>query len=140
MAYRFHLAASHRTRRPIWAFWRGWEPAIGLPDHREIRAGADLIDVMQSGRGHVLVYVGGGAAKPGTMLPLPYFDGRGRTIVKRSARAKPGVWFDESADMRADFPRAFGRTPGQLVAVAVSSDSDDTGGRNRATLPELCVK
>ena len=82
----------------------------------------------------------GGAAKRGSVLTLPYFDGRGRTIVKQEAGAKPGVWFNEQAGLRADFQKAFGKAPGRLVAVAVSSDADDTRGRNVAVLADLCVK
>jgi len=103
-------------------------------------AGTDLTTLLRNGRAHVLLYVWGGAAKPETVLQLPYFDGRGRTIVKRAADAKPGIWFDEHAAVRADFKRAFGKSPGHLVAVAVSSDADDTGGRNIAALADLCVK
>jgi len=103
-------------------------------------AGKDLPDLLRKGRGEVLVYVWGGSAKRGTVLQLPYFEGRGRTIVKRAATEKPGIWFDEKAAVRADFKRAFGKNPGHLVAIAVSSDSDDTGGRNVAALADLCVR
>ena len=106
----------------------------------DVKPGTDLSALMRSGRGQVLIYVWGGAAKPGTVLPLPYFEGRGRTIVKRAAETKPGVWFDEQAALRADFKRAFGKAPGQLMAIAVSSDADDTGGRNVVALADLCVK
>lgn len=99
----------------------------------------DLMDLLRRGRGDVLMYVWGGAVKPGTMLPLPYFNGRGRTVVKRAANTKSGVWFDEKVDVRGDFRRAFGRTPGHLVAIAVSSDADDTGGLNVAALADLYV-
>ena len=106
----------------------------------DAKAGTDLTTLLKKGRARVLLYVWGGAAKRETVLPLPYFDGKGRTIVKRAASAKPGVWFDEKANVRADFRRAFDKTPGQLVAIAVSSDADDTGGRNLAALADLCVK
>jgi hypothetical protein len=100
----------------------------------------DLMDLLRSERGHLMVYVWGGAARPGTVLPLPYFDGRGRTVVKRAADTQEGVWFNELADVRGDFRRAFGRPPGRLVAIAVSSDADDTGGLNDAAVADLCVK
>jgi len=105
-----------------------------------VTGNVDLMDLLQNERGHLLVYVWGGAADPGTVLPMPYFGGRARTVVKRAANAKSGVWFDEMADMRVDFRRAFGRVPGRLVAVAVSSDADDTGGLNVAALADLCVR
>lgn len=100
----------------------------------------DLMDLLRHKRGEVLMYVWGSGVKPGTMLPLPYFGGRGRTVVKRAANTKSGVWFDEKVDIRGDFRRAFGRAPGRLVAIAVSSDADDTGGLNVAAVADLCVK
>jgi hypothetical protein len=99
----------------------------------------DLMDLLRHERGYLLVYVWGGAASPETVLPLPYFGGRGRTVVKRAANTPEGVWFNEMADVRGDFRRAFGRPPGRLVAIAVSSDSDDTGGINVAAVADLCV-
>jgi hypothetical protein len=113
---------------------------FAFADPSEMKSGRDLSELLRRGRGKVLVYVWGGAAKPGTVLPLPYFDGRGRTIVKRAANAEAGIWFDQEAAVRADFTRAFGQAPGHLVAVAVSSDADDTGGRNVVALADLCVK
>jgi len=102
--------------------------------------GSDLMNLLRQERGYVLIYVWGGAARPGMMLPLPYFNGRGRTVVKRSADTPNGVWFNEEADIRGDFRRAFGNSAGTLVAVAVSSDSDDTGDSNLAALADLCIK
>ena len=100
---------------------------------------ADLMDLLRQGKGYLLMYVWGGLAAPGTILPSPNFDGRGRTIMKRAADAPMGVWFKETADLRSDFRSAFGRLPGRLVAVAVSSDSDDTGGVNIAAFADLDV-
>jgi len=113
---------------------------FAFADAADAKARTSLTSLLRSGRGQILVYVWGGMANPGTILQLPYFDGRGRTIVKRNANAKPGVWFDEQATVRRDFKRAFGNAPGHLVAVAVSSDADDTGGRNVAALADFCVK
>ncbi len=113
---------------------------FAFADAAHAEAGTDLTTLLRKKRAQVLLYVWGGAARPETVLPLPYFEGRGRTIVKRAAAAKPGTWFDEQAAVRADFKRTFGKAPGHLVAVAISSDADDTGGRNVAVLADLCVK
>ena len=113
---------------------------FAFTDPSDTKPRTDLSGLLRAGQGEVLIYVWGGAAEPGTILPLPYFDGRGRTIVKRAANARTGVWFHEQAALRADFARAFGTAPGHLVAVAVSSDADDTGGRNVVGLADLCVK
>lgn len=113
---------------------------FAFADDKEPLGNIDLMDLMRRGRGDLLMYVWGGAVKPGTVLPLPYFGGRGRTVVKRAANAKNGVWFDENVDVREDFHHAFGRRPGRLVAIAVSSDADDTGGQNVAAVADLCIK
>ena len=118
-----------RTLAVYFAFVDGPETAEGL----------DLMELLGREQGYLLMYVWGGAVNPGTVLPLPYFGGRGRTVVKRAADAPMGIWFEEVADVRGDFRRAFGRSPGRLVAVAVSSDSDDTGGLNVAAVADLCV-
>jgi len=49
------------------------------------------------------------------------------------------MWFKETADIRGDFRKAFGRLPGTLVAVAISSDSDDTGAQILAAVADLDV-
>ena len=101
---------------------------------------SDPIDLLRQERGYLLVYVWGGAARPGTMLPSPYFDGRGRTVIRRAADAPADVWFSEAVEVRSDFRRAFGHEAGRLVAVAVSSDSDDTGDLNLAAVADFCIK
>ena len=108
-------------------------------DGPEAVEGSDLMELLRQREGYLLMYVWGSSSTPGTILPSPYFNGRGRTIVKRSADSPTGVWFKETADVRGDFRSAFGRLPGTLVAVAVSSDSDDTGGLNVAAVSDLGV-
>jgi hypothetical protein len=64
---------------------------------------------------------------------------RGKFIVLRPADAKKGVWFEESVALTKDHMRAFGVPPGLLLAIAISSDSDDTRTRNHAELESLRV-
>lgn len=108
-------------------------------DPGAVTEGADLPALLKKGRADVLLYVWGGDGNPGIVLPLPYFNGHGRMIVKRPANTKSGIWFNERAALRADFERAFRKKPGALVAIAVSSDADDTGGRNNASLGNLSL-
>jgi len=84
-----------------------------------------------------LVYVFGGAA-PGA-FKSPYVAGDSRSMVLRTAMSEHGRWYDEVVDFAADHERAFGKSPERLLAVAVSSDSDDTGGLNVAFLRSLAV-
>jgi len=108
-------------------------------DEEDISEQTDLVDLLRQERGYVLVYAWGGIDRRGSVLPLPYFGGRGATVVKRAANARQGVWFTETAALSDDFRSAFGRAPGKLVAVAVSSDSDDTGDVNLAAVADFCI-
>jgi len=85
-----------------------------------------------------LVYVFGGA-RPGPFTS-PYISGKSRSMVLRAALSARGLWFEESVDLAGDHRRAFGADPQRLVAIAVSSDADDTRGRNVAFLRRLSVE
>jgi hypothetical protein len=84
-----------------------------------------------------LVYVFGGDKPRGSTLPSPHMGDRGRFIILRPADAPRRQWLNESVDLVSDHVRAFGQEPSQLLAVAISSDSDDTRGLNRARLRDL---
>lgn len=113
---------------------------FAFADPNETGSRVDLKRLLRSGRGDILMYVWGGAVKPGTIQNIPYFKGRGRAVVKRRANDPAETWFAEDAALAADFQRAFGRPPGRLVAIALSSDADDTGGHNIAALADLQVR
>lgn len=85
-----------------------------------------------------LIYVFGGA-RTGP-FQSPYVSGKSWSMVLRPAMSARSTWFAETADLGADHTRAFGKAPGRLIAVAVSSDSDDTGERNVAFVRELAVE
>jgi len=86
-----------------------------------------------------LIYVFGGDRPRGAVLPSPHMGPRGRFVVLRPADAPRRHWFDEHVDLHADYVRAFGGKAPQLLAVAISSDSDDTRGRNRARARNLVI-
>ncbi|WP_375571273.1 DUF3047 domain-containing protein [Ahrensia marina] len=87
--------------------------------------------------GRTLIYVWGGNAARGAVLDSPYLRGRGKTVVLRSAGT--GGWTSERVDLAADHQRAFGQAKQTLIAVGVSSDSDDTGAVNAAGLRNLSL-
>lgn len=139
------------------ARWR-WKVDQGVPATDLARKGADDRDIavyflfaddpatldnpptsltgaMREGR--ALVYVWGGNAAPGTAVASPHMRGRGQLIVKRPAGA--GGWENVSVNLRSDFRQVFGREPGPLVGLGVSTDSDDTGTATRATLSDLVI-
>lgn len=65
------------------------------------------------------------ALRPETMFTSPYADNVAMLVV-RSGDQRAGEWVDESRDLRADFLLAFGEQPGDVIGIAVMSDSDDT--------------
>jgi hypothetical protein len=84
-----------------------------------------------------LVYVFGGDKPRGSIVPSPHMGARGNFLVLRPADAQRAIWFDETVDLAKDFTQTFGRSPELLLAIAISSDSDDTRRRNRARLRDL---
>jgi hypothetical protein len=84
----------------------------------------------------VLVYVWGGDHARRAFLSSPYLGPRGTTVVQRQAGTGA---FSESVDLQADYIRAFGGTPGALVGLAVSGDSDDTDTAIRAEISNLSL-
>ncbi len=93
--------------------------------------------LLSSRSARTLVYVFGGDRPRGSILPSPHMGERGKFIVLRAADAPRRQWLTESVDLVSDHVRAFGQNPSLLLAVAISSDSDDTRGRNRARLRDL---
>jgi len=93
--------------------------------------------VLSSPSVKTLAYVFGGDKPRGSILPSPHMGQRGKFVILRSADAPRRQWLNESVDLVADHARAFGQEPSLLLAVAISSDSDDTRGLNRARLRDL---
>ncbi len=97
-----------------------------------------MLRILGARKATTLVYVFGGAETG--PLKSPYLAGRSQSIVLRTAMSARGEWFSEDVDLAADHARAFGAPPARLIAVAVSSDSDDTGGRNVVFVRDLAVE
>lgn len=78
-----------------------------------------------------LMYVWDAQAAPGSVIVNPKTD-RVRKIVVDAADQGLGRWRDHRRDFAADFRRAFGEEPGRVVAVAVMTDTDNTGSSAEA--------
>ncbi len=72
-----------------------------------------------------LMYVWDGARPEGQIVNNPH-TARIRKIVVQSGGTKVGRWLTYERDFHADFERAFGEAPGQLIGVGVMTDSDNT--------------
>jgi Protein of unknown function (DUF3047) len=77
-----------------------------------------------------LMYVWDGAAPVGSVITNPRSE-RIKKLVLDSGPALLGRWRDHRRDLRADFQQAFGEPPGDLLSVALMTDSDNTDGRVR---------
>jgi hypothetical protein len=83
--------------------------------------------------------VWGGIASKERFLPAPYIGENARIIILRSASDPIGNWQSERVNLDADYRAAFGMATPALVALAISSDSDDTNGINAALIADLVV-
>ena len=73
----------------------------------------------------ILMYVWANEVPVGTVLPSPHFD-RIRLIVVEQGEAHLGQWREYRRDIVADYRRAFGEEPGDIVSVGVLTDADNT--------------
>lgn len=73
-----------------------------------------------------ICYVWDGKAPAGTIQPSVYTN-RVRMIVAESGAARAGRWVDMTRDLAADYRAAFGGEPPLVSAVAVATDTDNTG-------------
>lgn len=88
--------------------------------------------------GNVLNYVWGG----GQPLDIahPYFPKTGRLIVKRMADAPTGVWLAETADLKADYERAFGTPSPGVLYIGVSGDADALGVTSKGLIRNIVLE
>lgn len=73
-----------------------------------------------------LNYVWSSHQANGTTWPNAYTDDN-QMVALRSVKEPKGVWFSERRNVRDDFRRLFGRDVTTVHAVAVMTDTDNTG-------------
>ena len=60
------------------------------------------------------------------------FTGNAGMIAVESGVDRIGHWVSESRDVLADYRRLFGEEPGRVDAVAIMTDTDNTGAATTA--------
>lgn len=115
--------------------WR-WKVDGLIPgDHDErTKAGDDYparVYVVLSGglffwRTRAINYVWASGEPAGSNWPNA-FTGNARMVAVESGPARVGQWVGEVRDLREDFRRQFGEVPARIDAVAIMTDSDNTG-------------
>ncbi|MGY6695718.1 MAG: DUF3047 domain-containing protein [Roseinatronobacter sp.] len=101
-----------------------------------VREGSSISALLRNRAVKVLMYTWGGNQAPGTVVPSPHAPDRLRNLITR--RPETGR-FSESVDLAQDFPRVFNQPLETLVAVAVSSNSENTPGLVRAHISNLTL-
>ena len=72
-----------------------------------------------------LMYVWCNKRQPGSVVINPRTD-RIRSMVVESGSKNLRQWLDYQRNIRADFEKAFGEVPGNLISVGIMTDSDNT--------------
>lgn len=73
-----------------------------------------------------LMYIWENRAPKNSVIPNPHTS-RIKMVVAESGRDKLGAWQTQTRDVYADFKRAFGEDPGRITAIAILTDTDNTG-------------
>lgn len=83
-------------------------------------------------------YVWAGRLPKGDSFANPY-TGSAMMVVVESGREQAGMWLTEQRDIVADYRRLFGSEPTRLGAVAVMTDTDNTGGEATAWYGDITL-
>ena len=112
---------------------------VFLPEAEAERLeGANIRALLGNPSVRVIQYAWGGNHPRGAVIPSPYSPpGQGVTIPLRAAGTGS---FSEQVDLASDYARAFGGSPGKLVGLAVSGDSDDTSSQIRGAIANLTLR
>ncbi len=102
----------------------------------EAMQGANIRRLMGNANVRILQYAWGGDYGRGAIVPSPFAPGQGVTVALRPAGTGS---YRENVDLAGDYAAAFGGTPGALVGLAVSADSDDTNSVIRAVVSGLSL-
>lgn len=79
-----------------------------------------------------LMYVWCNKREPGSVVVNPRTD-RIRSIVVESGARNLRKWLDYERNIRADYEKAFGEAPGDLLRVGIMTDSDNTQSQTVAS-------
>lgn len=87
----------------------------------------------------MLIYVWSSRVPVESALPSPQIE-RIRMIVVESGPARLGQWLHYRRNVLEDYRRAFGEDPGDIVAVGVLTDSDNTQQSARALYGDITLR
>lgn len=67
------------------------------------------------------------------------FTGNAMMLALQSGSSKAGQWFHEQRDILADYRRLFGEEPREIGAIAIMTDTDNTGTEATAWYGEITL-
>ncbi|WP_440110567.1 DUF3047 domain-containing protein [Acidovorax sp. BL-A-41-H1] len=73
-----------------------------------------------------LMYIWGSREAPGTIIPSAHTS-QIKMLVVQSGTEGLGQWHQVSRNLREDYVRAFGTSPGPVLGIAAMTDTDNTG-------------
>ncbi|MGH8548431.1 MAG: DUF3047 domain-containing protein [Methylococcales bacterium] len=84
-----------------------------------------------------LNYVWAGRQPSGSLWISPYISDNVKLIAVESGNARKGLWRHEKRNVIDDLKLAFGKSITQIDAVAIMTDTDNTGGRAQACYGDI---
>lgn len=86
-----------------------------------------------------LNYIWANRLPQGEFLPNAY-TGNAVMVAVQSGPQRAGQWLTESRDIVADYRRAFGEDPPAVGAIAIMTDTDNTGEHATAWYDDIMVR
>lgn len=86
-----------------------------------------------------LMYIWGNRSPRETVIPNKHTS-RVRMIVVETGRDKLGSWQEVTRNVAEDYRRAFGEEPGRISAVAIMTDTDNTGSNVHAYYGDILFR
>lgn len=85
-----------------------------------------------------LNYIWANRLPKGAAVPNAY-SSRAMMIAVESGSAKAGMWLTEQRDLVADYRKCFGGDPPMIGAIAIMTDTDNTGEEARAWYDDILL-
>lgn len=82
-------------------------------------------------------YVWAGNTKKDTVWPNAFAGDHAMMLALRGPEAAPNIWQNEKRDVRADFKKLFGEDTPAIDAVAIMTDTDNSGGQAAAAYGDI---
>jgi len=83
-------------------------------------------------------YVWSSSLPKGTVLESPY-NSKTKIVILRNQYTPLEKWISEEVNVYEDYKKLFGHEPDNVRAIAIMSDSNDTGSKAEAHYRQICI-